>query len=217
MREDCSVLTQRSEGYIQSFFIALGKEKKMKLRGNVRMMTTLAVLAALAMVLLILVRFPIFPAIQDLKYEPMDIPFLIAGFAFGPWAGLAVAVTASIIQGFTLDAQNGLVGILMHVIASGTLVLVASSIYKRKRNIKNAVIGLAAGTVSMTVIMIAANLLIMAPYYHIPVDVVIGLLPLIIAFNLIKAGSASLVTFLIYKPLRKIIIKDTPRDRVAQN
>ena len=188
----------------------------MKLKGNIRMMTTMAALTALAMVLLLVARFPIFPSASFLRYEPMDITFLIAGFAYGPWAGLAVAAVASTIQGLTVDAQDGIVGILMHIIASGTLVLIASSIYKRRYTIKSAVVGLSLGTVGMAIMMIVANLLITAPYYQMPIESVIALLPVIIAFNLIKAGANSIVTLLIYKPLRKFIIKGAPRDLSEQ-
>ncbi len=73
----------------------------------------------------------------------MDIPILIAGFAFGPLAGLAVTLVSSLIQGLTVSsAVGGWVGVLMHFIASGTFVTVASIIYRRKHNLLGAVIGL---------------------------------------------------------------------------
>ncbi len=49
-----------------------------------RRLTTMAVMAALSIVLVALIHFPIFPAVSFLEYDPADIPILIAGFAFGP-------------------------------------------------------------------------------------------------------------------------------------
>lgn len=174
-----------------------------------RMLTTLAVLTALSIVLMLFIRFPIFPAAPYLEFEPMDIPILIAGFAFGPLAGLAVTLVSSLIQGLTVSsAVGGWVGVLMHFIATGTFVTVASVIYRRKHSLLGAIIGLVAGVLSMAAIMVPANLLITPAFFGVPIDAVKSmLLPVIIPFNLIKAGINATVTFIIYKPLRRFIIK----------
>ena len=180
-----------------------------KRMNRTRMLTTLSVLTALSIVLMLFVRFPIFPSAAYLEYEPMDIPILIAGFAYGPLAGLLVTMVSCLIQGLTVSsAVGGWVGILMHFIASGTFVTVASLIYRRKHSILGAVIGLIAGVVSMAAIMVPANLIITPAFYGTPIEVVKAmLLPIIVPFNLIKAGINAAVTFAIYKPLRRIIIK----------
>lgn len=174
-----------------------------------RMLTTLSVLTALSIILMLFIRFPIFPAAPYLEFEPMDIPILIAGFAYGPLAGLTVTLVSSLIQGITVSsAVGGWVGVLMHFIASGTFVSVASLIYKRKHNRAGAVVGLLAGVLSMTAVMIPANLVITPAFYGTPIDVVRSMmLPIIIPFNLIKAGINAAVTLIIYKPLSKFLIK----------
>ena len=182
----------------------------MKNKISTRTLTTLSILTAFSIVLMLLIHFPIFPAAAYLEYEPMDVPILIAGFAYGPLAGLAVTIVSCLIQGLTVSAAvGGWVGILMHFIASGTLVTVASLIYRRKHSIKGAVAGLICGTVSMALIMIPANLIIDPLFYGMPVDAVKEMiLPIILPFNLIKAGINAVITFIIYKPLRKLVIKD---------
>ena len=50
---------------------------------NVRL-AKMAMLVALAVVLVMLIHFPIFPAVAFLEYDPADIPILIGAFAFGP-------------------------------------------------------------------------------------------------------------------------------------
>ena len=181
----------------------------MKLSNNIRMLTTLSVLTALSIVLMLFVRFPIFPAAPYLEYEPMDIPILISAFAYGPLAGLIVTIVSCLIQGVTVSAAaGGWVGILMHFIATGTLVTVASLIYRRNHSLKGAIIGLISGTVAMAAIMVPTNLIIQPLFYGTPAEAVKVLIwPIIIPFNLIKAGINSVVTFIIYKPLRRVIIK----------
>ena len=93
-------------------------------------------------------HFPLFPAAAFLQYDPADVAILIGAFAFGPLAGLAVTVIASAIQAFLLGG-DGVYGFLMHVIASGTLALVAGSIYRLRHTRMGGLTALIAGTVAM--------------------------------------------------------------------
>src|SRR5512137_640706 len=87
---------------------------------NTRQLTTLAMLAALSIILVWLVRFPIFPAAPYLEYDPADIPILIGTFVFGPFAGLLLTAVTSLIQGMTVSSSSGFYGIIMHMAATGT-------------------------------------------------------------------------------------------------
>ena len=69
-----------------------------------RRIITIAVLAAISVVLVALIHFPIFPAAAFLEYDPADIPIFIGTFAFGPVAGIILTVIASVIQGVTVSA-----------------------------------------------------------------------------------------------------------------
>ena len=90
---------------------------------NTRKLTTMAILTALSVCFVALIHFPIFPAVAFLEYDPADIPILICGFAFGPAAGFIVTLIAAFIQGFTVSAQSGIYGIIMHIVATGAYVL----------------------------------------------------------------------------------------------
>lgn len=173
---------------------------------NPRKLTTMAMLAALSVLLVAVIHLPLIPTASFLEYDPADIPILIATFAYGPAAGLAVTVVASVIQGLTVSSVSGVYGIIMHIIATGTYVLVAGLIYKRKKTRLNAGISLAAGTAAMAAVMAGANLIVTPLFLGTPVEVVQGmLLPAIIPFNLLKAGINGLVTFIVYKPISGII------------
>mgnify|MGYP001176409434 CR=1 FL=1 len=168
---------------------------------DVNKMVKIAVLAALGIVLMLALRFPLIPSAPHLEYDPADIPILIGGFMFGPVAGLVITVIVSFIQAVTVSAQSGWIGFVMHIIASGTLVLVASLIYKKVRTLKGAITSLVAGSLAMILIMIPANLYF-APKFGIPYEVVkAGLTVSVIPFNIIKTVLTSVLTMLIYKPL----------------
>lgn len=173
---------------------------------DVRRLTTLALLAAVAVVLVAIIHFPLLPAAPFLEYDPADIPILIGTFLFGPAAGLALTVAASVLQGLTVSASSGVIGIVMHIFATGSFVLAAGNWYKKRRTRKAAVAALALGTLAMTAAMCVWNLVFTPIFMGQSVQDVMGmLLPVFIPFNLLKAGVNSVVTFLVYKPIRRVI------------
>lgn len=165
----------------------------------------MAMMVALSIVLVMIIHIPIFPAVPFLEYDPADIPILIGSFAFGPVAGIILTVATSLIQGLTVSAGSGPYGIIMHIIATATLVLVSGIIYSKEKTKKRAVIALVCGTIAMTLIMIPANMLVTPYFTGWPLDAVMPLMPWIVLFNLVKAGINSLVTFLVYKKISPIL------------
>lgn len=89
----------------------------------------MAMLVAISIVLVMLIHFPIFPAVFFLEYDPADIPILIGTFAF-TLAGIILTVVTSVIQGLTVSAASGAYGILMHILATTALVSVSGLVYK---------------------------------------------------------------------------------------
>ena len=169
-------------------------------------LTQMAVLAALSILLVALIHFPIFPAAAFLEYDPADIPILIGGFMFGPLGGIVLTVLVCLLQGVTVSASSGIIGILMHFMATGSFVLTASLIYKKHHTMKGAIAGLALGSIVMTTMMVIWNLVFTPIFMGVSVDTVIPMiLPIIVPFNLLKAGINSCVTFLVYKPLSRFL------------
>ena len=166
---------------------------------SVKKITTLSVMSALSIVLMILIRIP-FPPAPFLEYDPADIPILISTFLFGPWWGLIMTAAVSVIQGVTVSSSSGIIGIVMHFAATGGFVAVAGLIYTRGKNIKRAIIALAAGTLVQTALMVVMNLIFTPLFMNTPAEAVIEMLiPVIIPFNLLKAGVNAILTFVVYK------------------
>jgi len=174
---------------------------------NLKKLTTMAILAAVSVVLVAIIHFPIFPAVAFLEYDPADIPILICGFAFGPVAGICVTLVAAVIQGLTVSAQSGIYGIIMHVAATSALVLTSSLIYKQNKTKKGALIAIICGVFAMALIMIPANLFVTPYFMGSPRQAVVQLLPFIILFNFVKAGINGAVTFFLYKKISYLIHK----------
>ena len=164
-------------------------------------------LVAISVVLVYLVHFPIFPPVPYLEYDPADIPIFIGTFAFGPLAGILLVAITAILQGTTVSAASGLYGIIMHFLATGSFVLVAGLIYRGHKSRSKAAIALVSGVITMTIMMVIANLIVTPYFMGVPVSVVKGLLPYIVAFNLIKAGVNSVITFFLYKRISGFLHK----------
>jgi riboflavin transporter FmnP len=189
------------------------QRKIIKLRGELFMNTkkvefrkiiTSGILCALSLALVSILRFPIIPAAPYLIYEPGDIPIIIASFVLGPIYALGMTAVVSALQALIFNPNDGPFGFFMHVLSTGTLVLTASLIYNKYRSDVGSIIAVLVGTITMTIVMAAANLVLSPIFYGLPREVVMGLLPTaIIPFNLLKAGINSVATIIIYKALMK--------------
>ena len=174
---------------------------------NLKVLVKMSMLVAISIAMVYLIRFPIFPVVSFLEYDPADIPILIGTFCFGTTAGLLLTIVTSVIQGLTVSAGSGLYGILMHVIATGVLVLVSGTIYQRHKTKLTAAVGLVCGMAAMASVMVGANLIITPLFMGVSRDVVWDLMAFIVGFNVIKAGINGLVTFLVYKRISHFLHK----------
>lgn len=163
-------------------------------------LTTLGLFGALSIMMITFIHFPIFPGASFLEYDPADIPIFISAFLFGPAAGLALTVAVSIVQGLTVSASGGYIGIIMHIISTGAFVVAAGNIYKKNKTKKSAVIALAVGVVVMTLVMSLCNMVLTPIFMNVPRSAVLSMmLPVIVPFNLIKSGLNAVVTMIVYK------------------
>jgi riboflavin transporter FmnP len=176
-------------------------------RYTARKLTTMGMLSALGVVFVALVHFPLFPAAPFLEYDPADIAILIGAMLYGPLAGFLLTVLVSLLQAVLLSAGSGWIGFVMHVAATGAMVLVAGNLYRHsKKTMAHAAISLGAGALTMTAVMAGMNLLLTPLFMGTPIDAVLQMMvPIILPFNLLKAGINCLVTFLIYKPIQKLV------------
>ena len=181
-----------------------GKLSKKKIRIPTRKLCGMAVLAALAVTFACTVHIPYFGA-SFLEYSPSDVPILIASFMYGPISGLIITVIVALIQGFTVSASAGPIGIAMNIFSTGTFVIIAGLIYKFHRNIKGAIVSLVVGFLSGVIAMVLWNIIITPLYMNVSRQVVITMIPTVfLPFNLLKyAGNAGL-TFVLYKATGKL-------------
>ena len=166
--------------------------------------TTTAMLCAIAYVVVVIGRIPV---VLFLKYDPKDIIITLGGLIWGPMTSFIVSVIVSLIEMVTIS-ENGVLGCIMNIVSTCSFACTASVIYKKKRTLSGAVIGLVTGSLMMVLVMLLWNYLITPIYMGYPREAVAKLLvPAFLPFNLLKAGLNAGFTFLLYKPLTTALRK----------
>ena len=185
-------------------------------RFSVGVMTRVAILAAAASILF-LIQIPI---VAFYKLDLSNIPVLLGAFSMGPIPGMMILALKSLIG--LLSSSSAGIGELADFIMGAALVLPASLIYMQNKTRKNAIIGMAVGTLCMVIAGVLTNKFILLPFYmgafHMDMDGILRfanvagvdsewkLLLLITGpFNLLKGVVLSVVAGLIYKPLSPIL------------
>ena len=196
-------------------------------RSKVRTLAQIAMLGAVATVLM-LFEFPI-PFIAPPFYEMdfSEVPVLVGAFAMGPVAGIAIEAIKILLNFVINGTITAGVGELANFIFGCAFLLPAALIYKRNKTKKNAIIGMAVGTVVMTVAACIINALVLLPAYGaafgMPVDAFVQMgtsinkaidslftfaVLAVGPFNLIKGIAVSVIVLLIYKRIRMILKGD---------
>lgn len=169
-------------------------------RITVKTLVSLSMLTAIAYVVMLLSKF--LPQVLNfLQFDLKDTIICIGGFVFGPVSAAMVSIVVAFIEMITVS-DTGPIGMVMNVLATCAYCCTASFIYKKKHTMAGAVMGLAAGTVALTIVMLLWNYLITPIYMVMDRDYVASLLmPVFLPFNLVKGGMNMAAILLLYKPI----------------
>ena len=171
-----------------------------KSKFNTRKIVFMGLICALAYICMFVFRIKVSFLTFDLKNTILAIGALI----FGPVSGIVTSLVVSVVEMVTVS-DTGIWGCLMNFLSSAIYVFVAGLIYKYKKTMSGAILGLLAASVLMTAAMIPLNLIFTPIYTGAPVSVVKEMIiPLLLPFNAIKAVLSSAITLIIYKPVSTI-------------
>ena len=194
------------EDNVDSVFCALSMytqgifyEEVDNMKPNVKKLVLMAMMAAVAYLLAFFIRIPVF---GFLSFEPKDVILVIGGFLLGPMAAFITSVLVALVEMFTYST-TGPIGCIMNLLSSCSFACTAALIYRKRHNLKGAVLGLAAGSITVVATMLLWNYLI-TPLYMTGTtraDIAAMLVPIFLPFNLLKAIFNSALTLLLYKPL----------------
>ena len=165
-----------------------------------RRLTLAAMLAAMAYAAMLITR-PLPKVSGFLSYDLKDVVVALAGFLLGPVQALLITAVVSLLEMVTVSG-TGPIGLIMNILSTSAFVLPAALVYRRRRTLSGAAVGMVSGVLLMTATMLLWNYLITPLYMNVPRSVVAGmLLTTFLPFNLIKGGLNAGITMLLYKPL----------------
>ena len=162
--------------------------------------TTLGMLCGLAVIVNLLIHFPLIPSVEFLSYDAKDVIIVIGGFIYGAGSAFIMSVITSLLE--IMYRGGNLLDVLMNVFSTCTFACVAAWIYKRDHTRKGAFLGLGIGTVCSVLSMLLWNYIVTPIYFGMPREAVVSILvPGILPFNLLKCGLNSGLTLFLYKPI----------------
>ena len=180
-------------------------------------------LGAIAVVLMLFeIPLPFAPAFYEIDFS--EVPVLIGCFAMGPVAGVFIEfikIALNFVINGTITAG---VGELANFILGCAFVVPAAVFYKKKRSRKSAVIGMAVGTLFMTLLGCVLNAYVLLPAYGkafgMPIQALVDMgtavnpsitslstfvMLAVAPFNLLKGVLVSLIVLLIYKKISPVL------------
>ena len=186
--------------------------------------TTVAVSAALAGILMLLEVPLLFLAPSFYKVDLSELPVLICTFYLGPVAGVVSELLKVTIKLILKGTTTAFVGDFANFAVGCSFVLPASILYHSRPSRRRAIMGLALGTLVMTVFGSAFNAVYLLPkfaaLFGMPLDVIVGMgtkvnsaiqsvstlvLFAVVPFNLLKGVVVSLLTMLLYKRISPLL------------
>lgn len=182
----------------------------------------IAMCGAVATILHIL-DFPLpFLAPGFYKVDFSELPVLLSSLYLGPSAGVACEAIKILLKLLLKGTSTAFVGDFANFVVGCSLVLPAAICYHVRKSRKTAMLGLALGTITMTVFGSLFNAVYLLPkfaeLYYLPLENIVGMgtaingsitsvstlvLFAVVPLNLIKGTVVSLLTMLLYKRIEK--------------
>lgn len=179
---------------------------------------------------LMLVEVPLFFAPGFYKLDLSEMPILICTFYLGPIAGAAGELLKVLIKLLIKGTSTAYVGDFANFVIGCSFVIPASVIYHARPGKKSALLGMAVGTLIMTVFGSLFNAVYLIPkfaeLYGIPLEAIVGMgtavnkainsvttlaLFAVVPFNLVKGIVVSALTFLLYKRISPVLHRNDAR------
>lgn len=193
------------------------KEKKIK------KMAVVAIFGSLAFVLMFFsFSIPILSPFAEIDFSA--VLELMGGFLLGPVGGIEIIVLKLVLKLLFKGTSSMFTGEIQNLILEIAFVVPASLFYKKHMTKKGAVFGLVIGGIISIITAIFTNIFIILPFYmelygmdwnaiismfsninplinSIPTIIIFSIVP----FNIISRVLTSLITFVLYKRVSKLV------------
>ncbi len=130
-----------------------------------RQLASVAMLAALASLLMRFLQFPILPAAPYLKFDPSEVPTLLAGVLYGPNAAVLVALLKNLAYVLLFGSPTGWVGPFANFAAVSFFAATAAWVYRRDPTLAGLAKGAVLGACARAVLMLPLLAFVILPVF----------------------------------------------------
>lgn len=226
VRENVSFLLVCLAVFLALFVVAMLVERlwlKPPRQSSARRAAYIGVFAAVAAVLMYLeFPLPFAPGFYEIDFS--EVPVLICSFSLGPVAGVVCELVKVILKLLLKGTTTAFVGDFANFVVGCSFILPATILYHRFKTKKGALAGMAVGTAVMTVFGSLFNAVYLLPafsaLYGLPLETLVAMgtavngainsvstlvLFAVVPFNLVKGVLVSVLTFLLYKKIERLL------------
>lgn len=180
---------------------------------NLKKISVAAMFCALAFIMTFMFRFKV----QFLTFDFKDAIISIVSLLYGPVYGIASAAVVALLE-FLSVSDTGFYGLIMNFLSSGVFALACGSVYKFKRDFTGAILSVVVAAISVTAVMMLANIFITPYYMGAERSMVVAMIPtLLFPFNLCKSIINAASLLIIYKPITSALKKSGLVKSVSNN
>lgn len=189
---------------------------------GVRTIVQIGMLAAISIILMMFdIPLPFAPSFYKIDFS--EVPVLVGCFVMNPLAGAAIEFVKVLLNIVIEGTSTAGIGELANFVIGCSLCVPAGIIYKKHHTRTGAMIGMAVGTIIMTILGCVINAFILLPTYAVafgmPMEVLVEMgtavnphitslttfvLFAVAPFNLLKGVLVSLIVLIIYKKISPI-------------
>ena len=137
------------------------KENKSNISIEIKKLCGMAIFVALAIVATLLTKWL---QVAHLTFDAKDAIITIAAYIYGPVSAIMMSIVTSVIETFAFGGDTGWYGLLMNILSTVAFSVTASLIYRKRRDINGALIGLLIASGVTTAVMLLLNMFV-APLY----------------------------------------------------
>lgn len=189
---------------------------------KLRNLAIMAMLVALATVLMAY-RIPLAFLPSFYKLDFSEVVIILGGCLMGPWTTVIMQVLKVVVKMITQGSNSAFVGDLANCIMGIAFVLPVAWYYHRKPSVKNMIIGLIIGIVSLIIVSCLVNYYIVLPMYasiyHMEIADIVAMGTALnhritdlfsfvclatAPFNLIKGAANAAVAFIVYRAAHQL-------------
>ena len=164
---------------------------------NIKKLTVTALFCALAFLMTFVFRFKV----GFLTFDFKDAVISVLSLLYGPVYGVVSAGVVAFLEMISVS-DTGPYGLIMNFISSATFAIACGTVYKFKRTFSGAIISVVTAVITVTAVMMVANIFVTPYYMGVERSDVIALIPtMLLPFNLAKAIINATSLLLIYKPV----------------